>query len=381
MRTTKRAQSTITLAMGLGDALPCEFRIFREGVNSTTKGDLIFDELAAQYVMEAFDAHGVDVMIDLEHLSLDERSPSFDPDARGWCKLAVRNGELWAVDVKWTPDGAERLKAKRQRYVSPCIHFDDDRRIVDLLNIGLVAMPATDNAQPLMAAKSQRLSMDEENTPNNMAAIITALGLGPDATLADIVAAIGALMRVAANPEEAEPSETAVDVVDTEELGDDPDADDDARDEKVAAKQLRRLSGKPSNAEALRAVRAWRKSHLQLSAERAKLAKEKAILEAGERRSLVARMVTLGAERPATAWADYEATKPAEPWASMPMAALRARVAKLSSAPASGAPSPGQSGAVEAELSERELAACKAAGADPKVYLARKIKMEAARKR
>src|SRR5688572_5109999 len=67
-----------------------EFLIFKPGVNKTLKGDFLFDSIAAASVMAAFETHGADVMIDLEHLSLDTESPAFDPDARGWCKLAVK---------------------------------------------------------------------------------------------------------------------------------------------------------------------------------------------------------------------------------------------------------------------------------------------------
>src|SRR5690606_21543412 len=107
----------------------------------------------AREVMANYHRHSVDVMIDLEHLSLDDYSPNYDPDARGWCKLAVRNGELWAVDVVWTKDGAERLSEKRQRFVSPTISYDAETgRVTEIYNIGLVANPATDHAAPLMAA-------------------------------------------------------------------------------------------------------------------------------------------------------------------------------------------------------------------------------------
>jgi hypothetical protein len=48
-------------------------------------------------------ARGIDYAFDLEHLSLDKESSSYDPDARGWFRLELRAGELWAVVTKWTP--------------------------------------------------------------------------------------------------------------------------------------------------------------------------------------------------------------------------------------------------------------------------------------
>ncbi len=130
-----------------------EFRIWRRGTNPTSNGyDVLFDDAAARAVMAAYRAHGVDVMIDLEHLSLDDRSPNHDPDARGWCHLELRNGELWAVNVRWTSDGARRLQERTQRYMSPAFALDDENRPTRVFNLALVAMPGTDATAPLAAS-------------------------------------------------------------------------------------------------------------------------------------------------------------------------------------------------------------------------------------
>jgi phage I-like protein len=133
---------------------PTEFRIFKRGVNETTKGPVVFDDAAAASVMAAYTAQGVDLMIDLAHQSLDDSAEAREDagDARGWFRLALRNGELWAVDVKWTPDGERRLRERTQRYVSPCVYTDKDDRAVEIVNVALCAMPATIGARPLVAA-------------------------------------------------------------------------------------------------------------------------------------------------------------------------------------------------------------------------------------
>src|SRR5687768_7283872 len=94
-----------------GGQPPTEFRLFKAGWNDTQKGAFLFDEAAAKSVMDAYRVWGVDLAIDLEHQMLDG-APHPDPtarDARGWAKLEVRNGELWAVNVRWTGDGAARI--------------------------------------------------------------------------------------------------------------------------------------------------------------------------------------------------------------------------------------------------------------------------------
>lgn len=144
---------TIDVAVD-GAAPPTEFRLFKAGPNETTKGTFLFDAEAATAVMAAAaQRDGVDYPIDLEHLSLESTdSRGFDPDARGWFCLAVRNGELWAVNVRWTPDGQRRLSERTQRYVSPAFTVDDDNRVTEIVNVALVAMPATHGTPALVAA-------------------------------------------------------------------------------------------------------------------------------------------------------------------------------------------------------------------------------------
>jgi phage I-like protein len=134
-------------------ALPTEFRIFAAGENQSSKGSTLFDAKAAADVMAAFQREGVDVMIDLNHESLDAPIRTDSGDARGWFGLEVRGGELWAVNVRWTPDGERRLREGVQKYISPAFTYDDKSgRVTRVLNVALVAMPATYNAQPLIAA-------------------------------------------------------------------------------------------------------------------------------------------------------------------------------------------------------------------------------------
>lgn len=148
-------QSLVTLAIDTGAAPPSSFRIFRRGSNSTRKGAVLFDDAAARAVMADYRTHGTDIAIDLEHLSLDPDARHHDPDARGWCRLEVRGGELWAVDVRWTADGAERLRARRQRYISPAFQRGSDGRPRSLHNIAITSTPATDEAPALVAASAR----------------------------------------------------------------------------------------------------------------------------------------------------------------------------------------------------------------------------------
>ena len=129
-----------------------EVRLFKVGINPTENGDYLFDAAEAAATMAAYAKHGVDVMVDLEHLSLDPDAPNYDPDARGRGKLELRNGELWLCSIKWTPDAVDRITTGKQIYVSPAFPRDPQGRVLKIINVALTAMPATDDAMPLAAS-------------------------------------------------------------------------------------------------------------------------------------------------------------------------------------------------------------------------------------
>ena len=315
-------------------------------------------------MLAAFEAHGVDLAIDLEHQMLD--AAGADPtarDARGWFRLALKpDGSLWAVAVSWTPDGAARLSEKRQRYVSPAFTVDrETKRITKVLNCAITAMPATHDTPALVAASetgAPRMTLEE------MIKVAEALGLPADATLEDFLAKIGA-MKPAEEPaaEEAPP---------VEEMAEAP-AEGEEKPEEVAAASARllRLTGAASFVDAVASVETFRASHLELETERQKLAQERATLEAAERRKGCVELVTLAGRAPATVWADDKATAPKKYLAAMPLADFREYVAdaiKASSRKAPVAPPAGGGDAVT--LSARELAMCAAKNLDPAKYAA-----------
>lgn len=136
--------------------LPTSFRLFKRGWNDTENGKFLFDDAAAKAVMSAYRKWGVDVAIDLEHQMLSD-DPSPDPtarDSRGWCQLQLRpDGSLWAVNVRWTPDGQRRLQNKTQRYVSPAFEIDPKtKRVLKIVNVAITSIPATHETPALIAA-------------------------------------------------------------------------------------------------------------------------------------------------------------------------------------------------------------------------------------
>lgn len=364
------------MAIAVGDVPPTEFRIFAAGENTTTKGTFLFDDQAARSVMNAYQAHGNDVMIDLEHLSLEQESNAFDPDARAWCHLEVRNGELWATQVGWTPDGETRLREKRQRYISPAFEADKKtHRITRVLNIAITALPATDNLKPLVAASARvRLTIEGDSpmTPEQFAALAEALDLGPDANVEDVLATVAAMVKKiqdAANG--TPPADDAAAAANDAPKKDEPAPMVAAKRLSVASRTLARLAGKSEISEAVTEIETWKASHLELEQKRAVLAQERTTLEGSERRKLVGELVKLGAETPATAWADDDAKTPAKRLVDEPIAELRSRVTKLAAAKRSVKdPVPPTAVAGATDLTPEQLKICADTGCKPEVFAA-----------
>lgn len=285
--------------------LPTEFRIFVAGWNDTSKGRFLFDSEAAASVMASYKEHGVDLMIDLEHQSLDDETPE-EPtarDARGWCKLALKDdGSLWAVDVTWTPDGTARLKAKSQRYISPAFTSDrETRRVTGMVNVAITGMPATHHAQALVAAAARGGFM----TVEEFLKVIKALGIDLSTSMEDALAKIRG-EDSGGSEDDAAPSNS--DVTQTEAAappGDAPDNKGETKDEKkeevaAASARLMRLTGKDTFVGMLDEVEVWRRSHLRLESETEKLAKERRALESAKRKENAVTLTKLGAETPHT---------------------------------------------------------------------------------
>jgi hypothetical protein len=461
MKLAKVGTFAIPVEVGGDKPLPTEFRLFKYGWNEAEHDSCRFDERAEQATMTAYQSHGVDKMIDLEHLSLDPRSLNFNPDAMGWCKLEVRNGELWAVGVEWTPEGADRLKCKKQRYISPAFIYDTENecRVEKLINVALTALPASHDMPALLSAvrpaakdlrklsvgpsfedirgKIQEALRDKlasfdfdmyvgpwvvevfdksvvyefngklfecayvfdgstvvlggpvevtrnyapvsqamaavrdkniraarlaatgaSMSPEMIAALAAALELPEGSTLEDVIAAMAAKIKMvqdaaAIPPTPSEPP---------------PPADAPAappvvpQEPSMAAANLLSITGRSSVSEAIAEVQRLRDIVLGMEAREAKLAQERQVLENGERRELVGKLVKLGVELPATAWSDKSGTVPVKRLQDEPISELRNRVAVLSVAkpmPKDPVPPP----VVEQEeVPERVLASFRAKG-------------------
>jgi phage I-like protein len=142
---------------------PTEFRIFRKGINKSDKGEFLFDEQAAGSVMAAYARKGVDVMIDYDHAVL--HAPEVKAIAAGWCSFEVREGELWATKVTWTPTALDHFAKAEYRYFSPLFDYEPRTgRIQHVINSALTNTPALHGLDALVAA-SAHTQQEEEMDP------------------------------------------------------------------------------------------------------------------------------------------------------------------------------------------------------------------------
>lgn len=129
---------------GSGKQPPREFRVFRAGPNPSTKGKYVFSEAAAKSVIQNFRAQNRRITFDYDHGALrrDSENPAQTAKSAGSCMLELRDGELWAVDCKFTPAAAEGIRNGEWPYFSPAFTTNDKREPQFLLNIALTANPA-----------------------------------------------------------------------------------------------------------------------------------------------------------------------------------------------------------------------------------------------
>jgi phage I-like protein len=163
-------------AEGSQRVAPSEFRLFHTGTNHTDKGDFLFDEVAAQSVMDNWRAKGVPLMGDFEHQSL-VKPPIIAPASIAEFTPEVRrdaNGmpELWAVNVIWTDDARALVEQRKYRFYSPAFIPDEAGRVRYLINVGLTNLPASFDLAPLVAASTNH----DGGTPMDLEKLLAMLG-------------------------------------------------------------------------------------------------------------------------------------------------------------------------------------------------------------
>lgn len=176
-----------------GKSPPTEFRLFTKGNVETTKGTFLFDDLAATTLIANAQDYGNEFPLDYDHAMVRWDAPADGGIAAGWFKPEVRNGELWATEVSWTPKATKHLTDREYRYCSPTFRVDDNRRITQLINCALTNLPATKRMDPLVASQRPNGHQPEAAPPTSTETtmsklVLVALGLSETTPESDAVA-------------------------------------------------------------------------------------------------------------------------------------------------------------------------------------------------
>ncbi len=151
------------------------------------------------------------IPVDYDHAT-DFAAPRGAPaPAAGWIReLKVRDGAIWGR-VEWTARARDAIRAREYRYISPVFQFSAcDGRVTRLLRAGL-----TNNPNLYLSAISAA-GGEDQNMDEFLSQLKELLGLGPDATVGEALAAVADLIAAQKqdaaedeDDEEDEPSETA----------------------------------------------------------------------------------------------------------------------------------------------------------------------------
>lgn len=152
----------------------------------SSKGEFDVDEDSFRAMKAQIAQRGVDLVVDYEHQTL----KGVEAPAAGWVKeLRLEGGSIVAA-VEWTPRGAEYLKNKEYRYLSPVVNVrKTDSKAIGLHSLALTNTPAIENMTPIVNS-NDFIGGQESMDMQKLAAM---LGLDPDATEEQIMEALQAM--------------------------------------------------------------------------------------------------------------------------------------------------------------------------------------------
>lgn len=174
----------------LGTEPPKEIQLLPLGTWKHPKGTFTVNEKVIKQFILNFDRNPNDAVIDYEHRSL----MGVESPAAGWIKKLVNKGDngLWAI-VEWTKKGAEYIKNREYRYLSPAFTLKGKNKVTgdkigaSLLSAAVTNTPYLEGMQPLF------LKDNHTKKETEMDDLLKMLGLKEGATEQEIMSAVKAL--------------------------------------------------------------------------------------------------------------------------------------------------------------------------------------------
>lgn len=157
----------------------------------------------ARRVLAQLATRQTDMVVDYEHQTLLSQDNGKPAPAAGWIKpsnIVLGEQGLYAIDVAWTDTALAHIKAREYRYISPVFSYDPESgAVLQLHHIALTNYPALDGMDALSSLAAARLDLadladhiEEEHTVKRDQ-LIALLNLSTDATDEDIQTALTAL--------------------------------------------------------------------------------------------------------------------------------------------------------------------------------------------
>ena len=152
----------------------------------SSKGEFDVDEESFRAMKAQIAQRGVDLVVDYEHKNL----KAHEAPAAGWVKeLKLEDGCIKAV-VEWTTRGAEYLKNREYRYLSPVVSVRKaDGKATGLHSLALTNTPAIEGMTPLVNSENFEGGQSNMDILKKLAGLF---GLGEDATEEQIMEALSA---------------------------------------------------------------------------------------------------------------------------------------------------------------------------------------------
>ena len=152
----------------------------------SSKGEFDVDEESFHAMKAQIAQRGVDLVVDYEHQTL----KGVEAPAAGWVKeLKLEGGFIKAV-VEWTGRGAEYLKNKEYRYLSPVVNVrKSDNKATGLHSLALTNTPAIEHMTAIVNSDNFEGGHTNMEIIKKLAKL---LGLPEDATEEQFEAALEA---------------------------------------------------------------------------------------------------------------------------------------------------------------------------------------------
>lgn len=159
------------------------------------------DEQAFERVLNAWASRGSpELLVDADHGSCGGGSTK----AYAWASnLRVEPGRGLVADFRFTGAGASAVNAREYRFVSPVFDCGDDGQVLGISSVALTNRPNLPVSCVLNRESTGDVNVEDNEGKPNMEKILSALGLGPDASEDDAVAAIDGLKKKVADSESA----------------------------------------------------------------------------------------------------------------------------------------------------------------------------------